>query len=147
MGAELNLLTEPEADLQQLKSAIALYKDNRALLHTGDHYRLDTPAYLNAFGVVAIDKSEALFSLAYLTGHPTTLPTQLSFDGLDPLARYRIRLIWPQAWKPVISPCILEAMELDSGGSVYSGEALMHVGMQLPLSLPETVLLFHLRRA
>ncbi len=146
MGAELNLLTEPEADLQQLKSAIALYKDHRALLHAGDHYRLDTPAYLNAFGVVAIDKSEALFSLAYLTGHHTTLPAQLAFDGLDPLAHYRIRLIWPQAWKPVISPCILEAMELDTGGSVYSGEALTHVGMQLPLSLPETVLLFHLTR-
>jgi alpha-galactosidase len=82
----------------------------------------------------------------YLTGHHTTLPTQLTLDGLDPLARYRIRLVWPAAWKPVISPCIIDAMGLNADGSVYSGEALMRVGMQLPLSFPETVLLFYLTR-
>jgi alpha-galactosidase len=146
MGAELNLLTEPEADLEQLKGAIALYKVHRDLLHSGDHYRLDTLEYLNAFGVVAPDKNQALFSLAYLTGHHTTLPLQLMFDGLDPSARYRIRLVWPEAWKPVISPCIIDAMELNAEGSIYSGEALMRAGMQLPLSFPETVLLFHLAR-
>lgn len=146
MGAELNLLIEPEADLAQLKAAIALYKAHRELLHSGDLYRLDTPAYLNAFGVVAADKSEALFSLAYLTGHHTTLPTQFSFDGLDPDRLYRIRLIWPQAWKPVISPCVIDAMDLQREGGLFSGEALMRVGMQLPLAFPETVLLFHLMR-
>jgi alpha-galactosidase len=146
MGAELNLLTEPEVDLQELKKAIALYKKHRALLHSGDHYRLDTPAYLNAFGMVATDKSEALFSLGYLIGHHSTLPAQLIFAGLDPSTQYRIRLIWPEAWKPVISPCIMDAMGLNADGSVYCGEALMRIGMQLPLSFPETVLLFHLTR-
>jgi alpha-galactosidase len=144
MGAELNLLTEPEAELAQLKAAIALYKVHRNLLHSGDLYRLDTPPYLNAFGIVATDKDQALFSLAYLTGHHTTLPTQLMFDGLDPAARYRIQLVWPEAWKPVISPSIAEAIGLHANGSVYSGEAFMRVGIQLPLSFPETVLLFHL---
>ncbi len=146
MGAELNLLTEPDADLEQLKAAIALYKLHRNLLHSGDHYRIDTPDYLNAHGVVAANKSEALFSLAYLTGHSKTQPTQLAFDGLDPSAQYRIRLVWPAAWKPWISPCIVETMGLNTGGSVYSGEALMSVGIQLPLSFPETVLLFHIER-
>ena len=144
MGAELNLLTEPEADLEQLKTAITLYKTHRDLLLSGDLYRLDTQAYLNAFGVVAPNKSEAIFSLAYLTGHQATLPAQFAFDGLDPTAHYRIRLIWPQAWKPVISPCIVDTMNLRGDGSVFSGEALMRVGMQLPLAFPETVLLFHL---
>jgi hypothetical protein len=37
-------------------------------------------------------------------------------------------------------------MNLQGAGSVFSGEALMQVGMQLPLALPETVLLFHLVR-
>jgi alpha-galactosidase len=146
MGAELNLLTEPDTDLAQLKSAIALYKKHRALLHSGDMYRLDTPSYLNAFGVVAPDKSEALFSLAYLTGHPTTLPSQLKFDGLNPKQRYRIRLIWPEAWKSVTSPCVSDALDLQGKGSIFSGEALMRAGMQLPLALPETVLLFHLTK-
>jgi alpha-galactosidase len=146
MGAELNLLSEPEADLAELSAAIALYKAHRALLHSGDLYRLDTPDYLNAFGVVATDKAEALFSLAYLTGHSKTLPTQLKFDGLDPTAHYRIRLIWPQAWQPVISPCIIDAMDLTGAGTCVSGEALMRVGMQLPIAFPETVFLFHLIR-
>jgi alpha-galactosidase len=144
MGAELNLLTEAEVNLAELKAAIALYKVHRELLHSGDMYRLDTPAYLNAFGVVAHDKSQALFSLAYLTGHQKSLPTQLRFDGLASDARYRIHLIWPQAWKPVISPCVTEAMDLQGDSSLFSGEALMRIGMQLPLALPETVLLFHL---
>ncbi len=146
MGAELNLLSEPEADLEQLKAAIALYKVHRNLLHSGDLYRLDMPVYLNAFGVVATNKSEAIYSLAFLGGHQATLPIQLAFDGLDPTARYRIRLIWPQAWKPVISPCIIDALNLQGDGSVFSGEALMRVGMQLPIALPETALLFYLKR-
>ncbi len=146
MGAELNLLTEPEADLAELKAAIALYKSHRDLLHSGDMYRLDTAGYLNAVGIVAPDKSEALFSVAYLTGHNSTLPTQLAFDGLDPLAQYRMKLMWPAAWKPVISPCIIDALDLKGAGSVFSGAALMHIGMQLPLSLPQTVLLFRLTR-
>jgi alpha-galactosidase len=146
MGAELNLLTEPEADLEQLKAAIALYKSHRALLHSGDMYRLDTPPYLNAFGVVAPDKSEALFSLAYLTGHPATLPTLLQFDGLDPAARHRIRLVWPEGWQSVTSPSVANALDLQGQGGVFTGDALMSVGMQLPLARPETVLLFHVTR-
>jgi alpha-galactosidase len=146
MGAELNLLTERDADLEKLKAAISLYKAHRGLLHSGDHYRLDTPSYLNAFGVVAADKSNALFSVAYLTGHQATLPTQLAFDGLETSARYHIKLVWPEQWRPVISPCVIDAMKLNAGGSIFSGEALMTIGMQLPLSFPETVLLFHLKR-
>ncbi len=146
MGAELNLLTEDGADLEQLKEAIELYKTHRDLLHSGDHYRLDTPDYLNAFGVIAADKAEALFSVAYVTTHQNTLPAILAFDGLDPAAHYRIRLIWPVAWKPWISPCIVDALDLNGNGAVFSGEALMHVGMQLPLSFPETVLLFHIKK-
>ncbi len=142
MGAELNLLTEPTADLDILKSAIALYKVHRDLLHSGDMVRLDTLPYLNAFGVVALDKSEALFSSALLTGHGTTLPTILQFSGLDAASRYRISLVWPQDWKPVISPSVMDAID----GAEFSGEALMKVGMQLPLSRPDTVLLFHLEK-
>jgi alpha-galactosidase len=142
MGAELNLLTESEADLAELSSAIALYKVHRALLHSGDLYRLDTLPYLNAFGVVAKDKGQGLFSVAYLTGHSKVLPTQLRFDGLDADVRYHLRLVWPRAWKPVISPCVIDAID----GSLFNGEALMRVGMQLPLAFPETVLLFHLIR-
>jgi alpha-galactosidase len=143
MGAELNLLTEPTAEVEELKAAITLHKAHRHLIHNGDLFRLDTLPYLNAFGVVAPDKSEALFSVAFLTGHPTTLPTQLKFSGLDPSARYRLQLVWPVDWKSVISPSVMDAVD----NVVFSAEALMTVGMQLPLARPETVLLLHLTRA
>jgi alpha-galactosidase len=146
MGIELNLLTEPEKDLTELKSAVAFYKAHRNLLHSGDMYRLDTASYLNAFGIVAADKSEALFSVAFLTGHSRTLPMRICFDGLDPAARYALSLAWPINWRPVISPCVLDAINADADGAIFSCDALMHAGMQLPLSLPETVLLFHLVR-
>jgi alpha-galactosidase len=146
MGVELNLLSESEADLAMLSAAITLYKKHRTLLHDGDLYRLDTPPYLNALGVVAADKAEALFSVAFLTGHATTSPTQLRFDGLDPDARYHIRIIWPQALTPVTSPSIIDALKLMGDGYLFSGDAIMTVGLQLPITLPDTVFLFHLER-
>jgi alpha-galactosidase len=144
MGAELNLLTEPQSDLDELQRAIALYKLHRDLIHSGDHYRLDTPDYLNAFGIISADKAAALYSVAYLNGYNATHPAILCFDGLSANSRYRIQLVWPEKWTPVISPCIIDELDLNNGGSVFSGEALMKAGMQLPLARPETVLLFHL---
>jgi alpha-galactosidase len=145
MGLELNLLTEPAEDLAALKSAITLHKEHRALLHSGDFYRLDMPDYLNGVAVVAADKSEALFSVAFLTGHAKTLPDRLYAVGLDEQRQYQIKLVWPQNWQSKSSPSIVDALDLLGGGTTVSGEALMTFGMQLPLTLPETVLLYHVR--
>ena len=144
MGLELNLLTEPAHDQEELRGAIALYKTHRALLHTGDFHRLDTPDYLNALAVVSPDRSEALFSVAFLKGHAATVPGRAYFPGLDDDKTYRLRLIWPSAWRSSPFPSSVEAMDLEGGGSRVCGEALRRVGLQLPLTLPETVLLFHL---
>lgn len=144
MGVELDLLDESAANLAELARAIALYKRMRPLLHEGDHYRLDTPGFLNAHGVVAADKQAALFSLAWLGGHAATLPPRLALDGLAPERDYRIRLVWPEPWRSVTAPGIMEALELGGRGLVVRGEALMTIGLQLPLALPQTVLLFHL---
>jgi alpha-galactosidase len=143
MGMELNLLTEPEVDLAELQAAVALYKQHRALLHSGDHYRLDTPAYLNASGVVAPDKLGALYSVAFISGHAMTIPDRIFFAGLDTARKYRLRLIWPQRWKSHSTPPVDRAIDF-SKDAVFSGEALMALGMQLPLTYPDSVLLFHL---
>ncbi len=144
MGMELNLLTEPESDLSILKSAVALYKQHRVLLHSGDHYRLDTPNYIIASGVVAADKSEALFSVAFVGGHAMTIPDRIFFPGLDPDRNYRLQLQWPQKWKSHSTPPLDAAIDFSSAVSL-SGEALMTLGMQLPLTYPDSVLLFHLK--
>jgi alpha-galactosidase len=144
MGLELNLLEEPAHELEELQAGIELYKKHRQLLHNGNFFRLETPHYLNAVGVVAADQNEALFSVAFLTGHPRIKPDTIYFPGLNPALDYRIKLVWPQNWKTIVAPSITEALDLAGGGHVFSGEALMVAGLRLPMAFPETVLLFHL---
>lgn len=145
MGLELNLLTEREADLVELKSAIALHKQHRQLLHDSDIYRLDTVPHHLASGVVARDKSEALFSFSYMWGDQHVLPGRLQFAGLDPARNYHLTLIWPEAWQAVKAPSLIEKLDLGGAGAEFSGAALMQAGMQLPHAQPETCLLFHLK--
>jgi alpha-galactosidase len=145
MGLELNLLTEREADLVQLKSAIALHKQHRRLLHDGDIYRLDTAPHHLCSGVVARDQSEALFSLSYMTGDQHVLPGRLQFAGLNAARNYHLTLIWPEAWQAVKAPSLVEKLDLGGVGAVFSGAALMQAGMQLPHAQPESCLLFHLK--
>jgi alpha-galactosidase len=144
MGLELNLLTEPQADLDVLKNAIDLHKKHRALLHDGDVFRLDTAPQFVASGVVARDKSEAVYSVAYMAGDTKVLPGHLRFAGLDPERSYRLKLIWPTHWWSVKGPSAMETLNLTGEGAVLSGAALMHSGLQLPYAFPETCLLFYL---
>ena len=144
MGLELNLLTERQSDLEQLKSAITLHKQHRDLLHDGNLHRLDTEPQHLAFGVVACDKSEALFSFAYMTGDANVLPGRLRFAGLDDDRSYRLKLVWPEGWQAVKAPSLIEKLDLTGEGTVFSGAALMQAGMQLPHAQPETCLLFYL---
>jgi alpha-galactosidase len=143
MGLELNLLEERAADLDELKAAIALYKEHRALLHHGTMVRLDAPSHLNCVGVISPDQREAIYSVAFLTSHLAVLPDKICFDGLNPDLAYQLKLIWPRGWTSPSKPSVLDALDLRGDGAVLSGAALMKIGLQLPLSLPETVLLFH----
>jgi alpha-galactosidase len=147
MGLELNLLTERQSDLGELKAAIALHKQHRDLLHNGDLYRLDSAPQHLAFGVVAKDRSAALFSVAYMASDPHVLPGRLRFVGLDAGRSYRIRLVWPRNWQAVKAPSLIEQLDLGGEGAVFSAAALMQAGMQLPHAQPETCLLFHVRAA
>ena len=143
MGLELNLLTERQADLDTLKSAIALHKHHRALLHDGDLVRIDTAPQLIANGVVARDRCEAIYSVAYVASDPRVLPERLRFAGLDPARNYLIKLIWPTSWQAIKGPSAIEMLGLHDDGATFSGAALMHGGLQLPHANPETCLLFY----
>lgn len=143
MGLELNLMTERAADLDVLKNAINLHKKHRFLLHNGDLFRIDTAPQLLASGVVARDKSEAIYSVAYVTSDAEVLPGRLRFDGLDPDREYRLQLMWPTNWQAVKGPSAIETLGLTGEGATFSGAALMHHGLQLPHAFPETCLLFY----
>lgn len=143
MGMELNLLEASTADLETLKAGLSLHKKHRDLIHRGDFHRLDTPDHVNAVGVVASDKSEALYSWCNLTGHRQTLPSRFYVPGLEPSKTYRVQIVWPGALRSVSRPSVLEALDLTGHGAELPGEALAHVGLQVPLLHPETCLIYH----
>lgn len=143
MGMELNLLEEDPQGLEVLKAGIALHKKHRALLHSGDYHRLDTPPHVNAVGVVSKDRNEALFSWCNLTGHRETLPGRFYVPGLDLAKSYRTKIVWPNPIKSISHPSVLDALDLSGDGALLPGEALAQVGLQTPLLHPQTCLIYH----
>jgi alpha-galactosidase len=131
MGLEMDLRELTDAEASELAAAIALHKRHRALIHGGNRVRIDTPLERDAFGIVAADKSEALFSYASLEGHPETLPGRLRFDGLDPAKRYRMSQVWPAG-------AAADEREV-------MGDALMRAGNELPLLWPQSLMVWYLK--
>lgn len=146
MGVELNLLDAPAHELDTLSKGIELYKALRQRLHSGAYFRLDTPAHTNAVSVVAADQSSALLSWCQLAGHTETEPGRIRFVGLDPATHYRVKIVWPIPAKTPTSPSIIDAADLNGEGTVFSGDALMKIGVQAPVLLPESCLIFDARQ-
>jgi alpha-galactosidase len=68
------------------------------------------------------------------------MPKKYRFLGLDGAKTYQLNMIWPKQLKEY-SPSILSKIE----GQTFSGQALMQIGMQLPISFPQTSLIFELK--
>ena len=141
MGIEANLLTMAETEKTELKEAVALHKQHRQLIHSGDLVRLESGDNENSFGVISVDQDEALFSYVLLDSHRNSAPGRLCFRGLDPEAQYEINIVWPL--QPTsISTSILDVIN----GAVIGGDALANFGVQLPIMLPQSLLIFHLKK-
>src|SRR5690606_27310949 len=92
LGIEWDLARATAAELDELREWIALYKERRELLFTGDLVRVDrgsSPLWM--YGVVATDQAEALFALAAVGRSSESQHERLRFPGLDPRARYLLR--------------------------------------------------------
>ncbi|MCL4130544.1 UNVERIFIED_CONTAM: hypothetical protein GTU68_063844 [Idotea baltica] len=148
LGIEWNLLTTSPEDRAEIAAFIAHYKQHRALLHSGDWHRLDSPDHsVNTMGVVATDQSEALFVYARVASTLATLQGPIRFNGLDPDRVYRLAIVplpgpvadrglWPPRW----------VEELSAGSEVaLSGRVLMTAGLQPPILDPESALILHLK--
>ena len=141
MGIEANLLCMEESEKDELKAAVALHKQHRQLIHSGDLVRLESGDNENSFGVISRDRHQALFSYALLDSHRNSAPGRLCFSGLDPEAQYEINIVWPL--KPTsISTSILDVIN----GAVISGDALTNFGVQLPIILPQSLLIFYIQK-
>ncbi len=137
MGMELDLRELDAADSETLAAGIALHKRQRALIHGGDLVRLDAPDGINAFGVVASDGAEALFSLTMMTEPRTSFAAPIRLAGLDTAALYALELVWPQR---------LGASWPMATGGRFTGAALMQAGIQLPRLWPGSAVILHLKR-
>jgi alpha-galactosidase len=94
LGIEWDLTTATPEDLVELREWVSFYKANRVLLNRGDLVRLDiVDPTLLAYGVIAPDRSSAIYTVASIGRSEVMLPGRLRFPGLDPERRYRIRPI------------------------------------------------------
>ena len=168
LGIEWDLSTVDDDGLAEISAWTAFFKAHRRVLLAGDLVRVDT-GDPNVFvhGVVAPDRSEAIFALAHL-GMPRHVPgPRVRFPGLEAARRYRVRpsvvgpppigLIAPAWWgEPVVEEgtriAVPHEMQhpravLHRGarypGAVLTGSALGSVGTTPPVMNPEQVVLFH----
>nr|WP_255672702.1 alpha-galactosidase [Glycomyces amatae] len=140
-GFEWDLLSCDEEETGRITAFAALYKELRHLLHTGTVVRPDVldPA-LRVRGVVAPDRSEAVFTVATVASLEDALAERLRLDGLDPERRYRVRVrdeIGTARWGWVTPAW------LDGEGTVLPGRVLAEAGLQLPTLWPIQALVVH----
>ncbi|NLI19073.1 MAG: alpha-galactosidase [Actinomycetales bacterium] len=130
MGVEWDLTTAAPGDVEALREWVALHKEVRGLLHSGDvvHADLGNPV-LELEGVVAADRREALYRLSALDHTLTWPPGRVTLPGLDPDVVYHVtaqppgdavtRGPWAPPW--------------GEGGVRLTGRVLGEVGLQSPL--------------
>ncbi|WP_326673803.1 alpha-galactosidase [Streptomyces sp. NBC_01257] len=134
LGVQWDLTKVPARELDRLARWIELYKEHRALLHTGRLTRVELPDGLLAQGVVARDRSEAVFSYAQLD-EIVPVPPRLRIPGLDPDRTYRASLVAPE------DPQVTWNVQ----GIHASGAALGTLGLPGPERAPQSAALVHLR--
>ncbi|MFD5087975.1 alpha-galactosidase [Kitasatospora sp. NPDC058406] len=133
-GVQWDLTSVPAHELDRLARWIDLYKQHRALLHNGRFTRVELPEGLLAHGVVAQDRSEAVFSYAQLDDI-VPVPPRLRVPGLAPDRTYRATLVTPP--KPTVTWTV--------AGIEASGAALAALGLPGPERKPQSAALVHLR--
>ena len=95
-------------------------------------------------GVVAHDRSEAVFAYVQLTSSPTEVPPLLLLSALESGLRYRVAAV-PLAGGPSVQEIASPAWVAD--GIVITGQVLMHAGLQMPVLRPEQAMILHLTKA
>ena len=141
LGIEWDLAEATDEEVAELRAWIAFFKEHRELLLAGDVVRMDGyDDRVLVHGVVAPDRSRALFALVTLDS-PYPEPTgRLRFRGLGHDRRYRV---WPVQVGP--DPSGLGPPRWwgpDRHGEIFSGAALEHVGVACPRMHPDQVVLY-----
>jgi alpha-galactosidase len=142
MGIEWDLTKVSQGKLDEVSRWVAFHKEIRGLLHSGDVYVGDhaDPA-IWVHGVVATDKSDAVFQVTSVARPVTFPPGRVCLPGLDPDQLYQVtsqppgdrypeRVNYPAWWEK---------------GVALSGRTLATVGVQVPAIFPEYSYLIRVR--
>lgn len=142
LGIEWDLTAVSAREAAELAAVIAFHKRVRPLLHSGRVVRVDHPDPAVAIhGVVAQDRTEAVFAYVQLASATTEVASPVRLCGLETRRRYRVAPV-ELAGGPSAQESPVPSWA--SAGLVLSGEVLMRVGLQLPVLNPEQALILHL---
>jgi len=142
MGVEADPARMTDAERECLAAHIALYKEWRGVLHQGELWRLAHPDP-DVTAMMVTHDGKALALVAQTAFSPVFDAAPLRLAGLDPEARYRVRL--PDPWPPRAKHYLANP-DAWREGLTLSGTALMTQGLALPLTHPETAWLIALER-
>jgi alpha-galactosidase len=143
-GVEWDLTEASDAERARLAEWIRLYKELRALMHNGTVVRSDHPdPSLWVHGVVAADRSEAVYALATTATGVWSPPGRVRLPGLDPDAVYRVAPLPPgdQPQGPTRYP-----LGWWNSGAELSGRMLALAGIQAPVLFPQRLVLIRATR-
>jgi alpha-galactosidase len=143
-GIEWDLTEADDADRERLAAWIRLYKELRGLLHSGTVVRSDHPdPSLWIHGVVAADRSEAVYALATTATGVWSPPGRVRLPGLDADAVYRVAPLPPgdRPHGPTRYP-----LSWWNSGVELSGRTLALAGVQAPVLFPERLVLMRATR-
>ncbi len=144
-GIEWDLTRATPEEATSLSRWVAFYREYRGLLLDGDLVRLDDPGDgVMAHGVVARDRSRAIYSYA-LVAYPLQDPTpRLRLRGLDPDRSYRVRpvVVGREPTGMRAPRWFGERTPTGYDGTVLTGAALAGAGVQPPGMAPDQALLF-----
>jgi alpha-galactosidase len=136
LGIEWDLARASDSQLAELASWVSLFKTERGLLLGGELVRMDGYGDdVLVHGVVAPDRSRALFAVVTMASPDPDPPARLRLRGLDPERRYRVRPLRPAAVAPAWWGPGLE-------GDVFTGAALERFGVANPRVHPDQVVLY-----
>jgi len=148
LGVEWNLIDASEGELKTLSEIVALYKRSRDLLHSGTLVYCDLAQPLvdpsaNSYGVIAADRSEALFTYVQLRSERHQTPDIIRITGLDPDANYRVSVIDIAGG---VHGMARRQPEWVTSSVTMRGIDLEVIGLQPPAIVPESAVLFSLSR-
>lgn len=136
MGFEMDLRVISPQDEAVLARVTGWYKANRAWMMAGEIRRLDSDDPDVTAEIQVAGDGGRFVVFAGVSGHTRqVLPRALRLTGLDPAARYRVRLVNPEDRPPQSrGPAALK-----DGPVEVSGAVLMQAGLMLPVAWPATM--------